>query len=65
MVVHSHNSQSGGKNLIVRNLRKCVHLVFKNKISNCSTDRLACSDIAGEWMFNKNYKTIYNAVDYK
>ena len=65
VVVHSHNSQSGGKNLIVRNLRKCVHLVFKNKISNCSTDRLACSDIAGEWMFNKNYKTIYNAVDYK
>lgn len=65
VVVHSHNSQSGGKNLIVRNFRKCVHLVFKNKISNCSTDRLACSNIAGKWMFNKDYKTIYNAVDYK
>lgn len=64
VIVHSHSSQSGGTNGIVRNIRTCIHNLFKNKLSKWSTDRLACSEVAGEWMFNQDFKTIYNAVDY-
>lgn len=64
VVVHSHSSQCGGKNPIIRNVRTCIHKLFKSKLSKWSTDRLACSEVAGEWMFIQDFETIYNAVDY-
>lgn len=53
-IVHSHSSH--GKYPFVHNL-------LKTPLNLITTHCLACSDLAGKWMFKKGYTLIYNAID--
>ncbi|MGX7025492.1 glycosyltransferase family 1 protein [Vagococcus hydrophili] len=59
-IIHSHSSGnmfSSGK--LVKNIEKWN----KKKINKFVTDKFACSELAGEWLFNdKNYKVVKNAI---
>lgn len=60
VIIHSHNSlnSSGGE------IAKLVHKVNKTFFLRKKFARLACSDLAGRWMFgNKPYSVVNNAVD--
>ncbi|MDD4564170.1 MAG: glycosyltransferase [Eubacteriales bacterium] len=64
-IAHSHTALKN-KNI---NKKTVFILYTKSKIKKYSTHFFACSDIAGQWLFgkdtlnNKNYKTLYNAID--
>lgn len=51
IVLHSHNT-----NPTSENASRMVHSVFKHLVSFFKIKRLACSKMAAEWMFGKNYK---------
>lgn len=48
VIIHSHNSNANFK-------RTIIHKILKTKFSKCADYRIACSDIAGRWMFSKKY----------
>ncbi len=59
-IVHSHNSSNNAGGII----GKCLHYVNSRMLINQSMARVACSDLAGRWMFgNKDYTVIDNAVN--
>ena len=61
MIVHSHNEWKG-KNIKV----SLLHKINKRKIENMNIDRLACSEVAGKWIFgNKPFMVINNGIDTK
>lgn len=62
-IVHSHSSGVDRANRYVRFARTVIHRMFRHAVSSFSTRRLACSSVAGKWMFDKDYDIIYNAVD--
>lgn len=66
IIVHSHNSKAAGNNFIIRIIRTIINNIFKSYLNKWTTDRLACSDFAGKWLYDKNttYEIISNAVDY-
>lgn len=37
--------------------------MFRHSVSTLATHRFACSSVAGKWMFDKDFKIIYNAID--
>ena len=54
-IAHSHNSQCSHPRL---------NKVFNPLLNYLSTDKLACSRIAGEWLFGKdNFTVIHNAFE--
>lgn len=55
IIVHSHNSSAPHKRL---------HYLFRKLLLICNIERLACSDVAGKWMFglNKSYEIINNGI---
>lgn len=56
-IYHSHSSNSSLKGL---------HRFFRHFMGLVPTDRFACSDNAGKWMYGKrDYKVINNAIDIK
>ena len=59
-IIHSHNTQTA-KNPFYR----YIHRWNKKFISEKATDFLACSTMAGDWMFNNTFKVINNAIDVK
>jgi glycosyltransferase involved in cell wall biosynthesis len=55
VIVHSHNSCC---------THKIFHFLCKSVFSHTYTDALACSDVAGEWIFGRgNYEVLNNAID--
>ena len=48
IIIHSHNSRQRGNSLILKFLHKCNRPIL-NKLAD---SRLACSDLAAEWLFN-------------
>ena len=62
-IVHSHASGVDRKSKYVRLLRTLLNSLFKGFVTNAATKRLAPSNVAGEWLFCKDYEIIYNAVD--
>lgn len=62
-IAHSHSSGVDRSNKYVRMIRTVMHKMFRHRISVCSTRRLACSSVAGNWMFDKEYEIVYNAVN--
>lgn len=56
VIIHSHSSCS--QNKIVR----IIHNHNKKKINRISNVQLACSNLAGKWMFNTSYKVIHNGI---
>lgn len=69
IIVHSHNSRAGGNSAAVRFVRTGIHKAFRPVIARSATEYCACSEIAGEWMFNQkirqgsHYQIIHNAID--
>lgn len=65
-ISHSHNIDFQTKNLI----KKIVGNCFKYPLIKYSTNYLACSNLAGRWLFGEKkltdakYEVINNAVDY-
>ncbi len=60
-ISHSHNTgvQTGNP------LKKLYNNMEKRKIPRYATHLFACSDLAGKWLYGKNYTVIPNAIDVK
>lgn len=58
VIVHSHNSNA-------TKLHAIIHRILKKKLSQIADYRFACSYIAGEWMFDKEfpYEIWKNGID--
>lgn len=56
-IVHSHSS---------RTRNELLHKISKKTLNKFTDCKIACSDLAGKWMYGKNvnYKIIKNAVDF-
>lgn len=61
-IAHSHSTS--GKGEYVKNAMKCVLKQFSNIYP---TNKFACGQYAGEWLFGKNaqFELMYNAIDLK
>ena len=64
-VVHSHNSKAGGNSVVSHAIRTVLHYIYRPVVSKLATHKVACSTLAGKWMFRSQYKLIYNCVDYE
>ncbi|ASW42426.1 glycosyltransferase family 1 protein [Clostridium isatidis] len=53
-IAHSHNSTCN---------HKIIHKLFKNKLNREMTMGIACSKLAGDWLFNRDYTIINNGID--
>lgn len=53
-IVHSHNTTCN---------YKFIHKILKNSLNREMTDGIACSQVAGDWLFNKDYTIINNGID--
>ncbi len=62
-IAHSHASAVDRTNRCVRLIRTALNNIFKPVLTKCATRRLACSAVAGDWLFSGSYEIIYNAVD--
>lgn len=61
-IAHSHNTQHLTTNLIKFQLNE----VARKNINKFATDRFACSEAAGKWLFgDSSFKVIHNAIDTK
>lgn len=62
-ILHSHNSNDE----IPRNFVRSLLVALNRLLADCSvTDRWACSEMAGRWMFGKkNFTVIHNAIQLK
>lgn len=60
IILHSHNSSPADKHASFR-----IHNHFKRRVSKLSLKRLACSNVAADWMFTENdqYDIIHNGID--
>lgn len=67
--VHSHCTQIDDNNKIKRFIKTTIHRICKLYVIRNTDMFLACSKLAGEWMFgkkntnSKKYKTIFNGVE--
>ncbi len=64
--VHSHNSAPGSQNPLVRLFRRLLCFVCRPFVNACSDVKLACSNLAAEWLFggkSSDAQIIYNPVD--
>lgn len=61
-IVHSHNSGVDKANKYVREFRRFLHKCFRHLISKNANVFLACSERAGNWMYDCDFDIIYNAV---
>lgn len=56
-IMHSHNTS------MFYSKTKPVHMFNKRHIEQIATHCFACSESAGQWMFNKEYRIIRNGID--
>lgn len=67
--VHSHCTQVDDNNKVVRSIKTLLHTMLVPYVCKNAEKYLACSKMAGYWMFGKKnvesnkYKTIYNGVN--
>lgn len=57
IIIHSHNTQAHGK------ISRIIHKVNKKKLDESKITAVACSDLAGKWMFKESYQVIANGVN--
>ena len=53
-IVHSHNSTCS---------HKIIHKLLKPLLNREMTHGFACSELAGNWLFNKKYTVLNNGID--
>lgn len=56
VIIHSHNTKSESS------LGEFIHKLNRLWVKNYSDVRLACSDLAGKWLFKRNYILLKNAI---
>lgn len=56
-IMHSHSTSTKSKLFLP------VHKFNKMRIKHMANEYFACSDEAGKWCFNKDYKVINNGID--
>lgn len=56
-IIHSHSASTAYTQLLP------VHNINKRRIEKLATDFVACSDVAGGWMFPGQYMLMRNAID--
>lgn len=59
VVIHSHNTSTM--------YHPIAHRLFRPLLKRMNVNKLACSDLAGQWLFGKGvqYKVIFNGIDVK
>lgn len=69
VVIHSHNSAAGGSKRAVIFARTVLNAVCRPLIGRFGTEFLACSGMAGEWLYSRKtrgsgcYHVVSNAID--
>lgn len=68
IIIHSHNSGVGcesSKFTIGAKIKVCLHKLCKHLISGKNVVRLACSDLAGKWLYlpKHDYTIVNNGID--
>lgn len=53
-IAHSHNSTCN---------HKIIHSFLKKPLNKIVTEPVACSEVAGKWIFDKKFKVINNGID--
>lgn len=64
-IVHSHSAGVDKANKYVREFRTFLHKCFRSIIAKNANVFYACSERAGKWMYDCDFKIIYNSVDTK
>lgn len=60
IIIHSHNSS----NNLGGNIGRILHLINRRILNKIKTINVACSELAGKWMFgNKDYLLLENGID--
>lgn len=59
-ILHSHATKNSDS--FLKNIR---NIFFKKMALKYTTDRFACSKLAGDYLFKRDYEVITNAIDYK
>lgn len=57
VIVHSHNTK--GFSFI----STIMNTINKHRLNKLSVTKLACSDMAGKWMFEKDFEVLPNSID--
>lgn len=66
VIVHIHNTDVDGR---FRFLKKLFHNICKKAFQNAPTEKIACSELAAKWLYdrrtveNKNYMLLKNGID--
>ena len=62
VIIHSHAAGLDGAH---RKIKLFLHNIFKNYVSNSDAELVACSDVAGKWMFRPDVKVriINNGIE--
>lgn len=69
IIIHSHSTEIDDKRKLVRGMKKCIHYVGKMLMPVLGTDFLACSQLAGKWMYpasvlhGEEYHLAKNAIN--
>lgn len=69
ILVHSHCSQIDDTNWLRRRIKIILHFLCRSYVKHHTLYYLACSQVAGRWMFGKRavntdkYKIIYNGIN--
>ncbi|MGS2777498.1 glycosyltransferase family 1 protein [Robertmurraya sp. GLU-23] len=59
-IIHSHNTHASTK------LASILHYIFRPYANEIATQKLACSKLAGKWMYaNRQFEVINNAIETK
>ena len=53
-IAHSHNSTCN---------HKLIHSILKKPLNNNITHAFACSNLAGDWLYNKQYTVLNNGIE--
>lgn len=56
-IIHSHNAAMAHMQLLP------IHRANKRRIGGLATEFFACSNVAGQWMFDRDFSVIPNAID--
>lgn len=57
IIVHSHNTRP------VKSYLLPLHYINRYRLKKYPTINLACSEMAGKWMFNQNFSVVPNSID--
>ena len=68
-IIHSHSMGFDENNIMIKYIKKCVHIIGRQLIPFICDGYLSCTNDAGKWMFTKHtrkqstYKVVHNAID--